>query len=129
MNILVLNAGSSSLKFRVYRINSKHPLSDTEEVLMGGQIERIGEPDVQLTHSVGFWKIPRMRKTGATSVSDAAEVVLQLVSECAQSAVIDTVGHRIVHGGPRFFQPVRVDVKLVKFWLDKLSLWRVFADH
>ena len=49
MNILVLNAGSSSLKFRLFRIDTLRSLAVPEELILGGQVERIGKPDAQMT--------------------------------------------------------------------------------
>ena len=90
MNILVLNTGSSSLKFRLFRMDRLHSLAEPEEVLAGGQVERIGK-----------------------SVSGAVQEVLRLLTKPlgdGQTPItIDAVGHRIVHGGARFFEPVRID--------------------
>ena len=49
VNILVLNAGSSSLKFRLFEMNQPAALSEPETVLARGQVERIGKPDATLT--------------------------------------------------------------------------------
>ena len=114
MNILVLNAGSSSLKFRLFRISALHPLAEPEEVLAGGQVERIGQPDAQMTFSSGATRAaPQQRKIGAESIAEAAQDILRHFTQPAvegQPAItLDAVGHRIVHGGPRFFEPVRID--------------------
>ncbi len=113
MNILVLNVGSSSLKFRLFRINALRPLSESEDVLAGGRIERIGSPEAQLTLRYGNSGTLQRRNTGAESVSEAAQEILQLIAASSatdeQPFTVDAIGHRIVHGGSRFFEPVRVD--------------------
>ena len=113
MNLLVLNAGSSSLKFRLFRIDSLRSLAEPEEVLMSGQVERIGKPNAQLTFSQGAQGTEQQRAIGAESVLEAAQEILREVQSPSvgdrQLIAIDAVGHRIVHGGARFYEPVRID--------------------
>lgn len=112
MNILVFNAGSSSLKFRLFQMDSLRLLSETETVLAHGQINRIGKPDAQMTFAAGSEANPEQGIAGIASVSDAAaETLRRLVKPRSGGAglAIDAVGHRIVHGGDQFFEPVRVD--------------------
>ena len=113
MNILVLNAGSSSLKFRLFRIDALHPLMEAENVLAEGQVDRIGSPDAQLTFRLSDGGAETQRNIGGESVADAAaEVLRELLQPSAaarQPIAIDAVGHRIVHGGARFFEPTRID--------------------
>jgi acetate kinase len=90
MNILVLNAGSSSLKFRVFRMDSLRPLSESEDVLAGGQVEKIGQ-----------------QAGGAQTLSEAADEVLGQLSQ--EQIQVDAVGHRVVHGSAQFTEPIRVD--------------------
>jgi len=78
-DILVLNAGSSTLKYRLLR-------GDT--TLAGGLVERIGEP--------------------GGDTSDHASAV-ERVLDRLHGKQISAVGHRIVHGGARFVAPVLVD--------------------
>lgn len=112
MNILVLNAGSSSLKFRLFRIERLRSLADPEEVIAGGAVERIGKPDARLSFFRGAPASPlQARSIGAESVADAAQEILQELTDAATGAsiAIDAVGHRIVHGGARFYHPTRID--------------------
>lgn len=118
MNILVLNAGSSSLKFRLFRIDALRSLAEPEEILAGGQVERIGKPDAQRTLFRGMPdSAPKPHKIGVGSVREAAEEILtELTQPSAHNGpplAIDTVGHRIVHGGPYLYQPVRIDKRLM----------------
>ena len=84
MKILVLNSGSSSIKYKVFNISK-----DGERLLDKGLVERIGE------------KVPGHK--------DALEIILKKIS-----AKIEAVGHRVVHGGDRFKESVLIDDKVVK---------------
>ena len=108
MNILVLNAGSSSLKYQVIEMPS-------QKVKCVGLIERIGmndaifshqkeeEKTTEITsiknHEIGLQKI-------ATALLDAKIGVLKSVSD------IVTVGHRVVHGGKKFSKTVVIDTEV-----------------
>jgi acetate kinase len=101
--VLVVNSGSSSLKYRLVE-----PGPGT--VLASGLVERIGEDGGRLEH----------RRDGATSTTDgpfadhaaALEAVRQAFAEHGPDlagAGLAAVGHRVVHGGDRFRDPVLVD--------------------
>ncbi|WHU46364.1 acetate kinase [Gordonia sp. L191] len=101
--VLVLNAGSSSLKYQLV-----HP--DTEVVVAEGIAERIGDHDGSITHEQGGEKttetlelpdhlaaIRRVRELFASGGIDLA------------SAGLSAVGHRVVHGGRTFYHPTLID--------------------
>ena len=102
MRLLVLNSGSSSLKFRVVEADcpaSESPSSDLNTVL-SGSITRIGrEPAIQWNHGP-LTSVPRVRNH-----HDAVECLFDHVDLHG----VDGVGHRVVHGGSRFTEPVRLD--------------------
>ena len=89
MKVLVLNSGSSSIKYRLFRTGSM-------EVLRAGAVERIGEP-------------------GPSAVRDHMEGFARVMSDLSDSGTIGEpaglfgIGHRVVHGGDRFREPARVD--------------------
>ncbi len=116
MNILVLNAGSSSLKFCLYDMPAPRPLTEPENVIAVGEIERVGVPDTQLKLTVGKGEAIS-RPINAPDVASAAEQALRLLLDPAanggHTVRIDAVGHRIVHGGPDFVKPVRVDNNVI----------------
>lgn len=105
MNVLVINAGSSSLKYQLLN-------PDTQEILAKGLCERIGI-DGKFTY----------KPTGKTAVK-AADVAMPTHSEAIQTVLnalvdkdngvitsmkeIDAVGHRVVHGGEKFAKSVRI---------------------
>lgn len=106
MNILVINAGSSSLKYQLYNMTD-------ESVLAKGLVERIGMDSSILTH----------KPTGKQDVTEVSEIlehttairkVLGMLTN-EEHGVIDSidsiqaVGHRVVHGGESFKESALVD--------------------
>ena len=101
--LLALNAGSSSLKFALFEGNSP-PLQ-----VLAGDIDRIGSPQ-----STFEWK--HMSRQQAADVQILApdhvsglNYLLERLSETTATAGFAAVGHRVVHGGPRYRNPQRVD--------------------
>ncbi|HLL63143.1 MAG TPA: acetate kinase, partial [Propionibacteriaceae bacterium] len=82
--VLVLNAGSSSLKYQFL-------VPESGEVLAKGLVERIGEPGGATDHSTAMTEM-------STALADAG---IDLAA-----AGLRAVGHRVVHGGPDFSDPV-----------------------
>ncbi|MGH3389424.1 MAG: acetate/propionate family kinase, partial [Actinomadura sp.] len=100
--VLVLNCGSSSIKYRLLAMASG-------ERLATGLVERIGEGESTLTHR-GPGPDPYVR----TAACDDHEAGLRAVLAAFDTAgpALDgvvAIGHRVVHGGSRFSDPVRVD--------------------
>lgn len=98
MNILVINCGSSSLKYQL--INS-----DTENVLAKGLCERIGIDGRLVYQKAGLDK--EITEAAMPTHKQAIQMVLDaLVNEktgaIASLSEIDAVGHRVVHGGEKF---------------------------
>ena len=110
MNILVINAGSSSLKYQLLN-------PDTQEVLAKGLCERIGI-DGKFTY-----KAPGKQTIDAVDVampthSEAIKAVLDALVYPSNGVIssmkeIDAVGHRVVHGGETFNASVRIDDKVM----------------
>ncbi len=98
MKVLVLNAGSTSLKYDLYEM-------DTEASLARGRVERIGDGAI---HVNGAGSVP----VSAPDIGGALTAVLAHLSRAGgplAHASLGAVGHRVVHGGERLVQPVRVD--------------------
>ena len=109
MTILVLNAGSSSLKFRLFRIESP----DTQEtVLASGSIERLGTPNAHLTVREGDSTEPRSEEIGAVSHTEAVARIFDTLPPSLTT--LDAIGHRIVHGGAQFHTPTRIDADVLE---------------
>ena len=106
--VLVLNSGSSSLKYQLVN-------PESGEVLAVGLVERIGLADGHLTHEVDGVEYEReiaVRDHGA-----ALHTVLGLFREVGPSleeANIVAVGHRVVHGGTQYSAPTVIDDAVVE---------------
>ncbi|MEO0914143.1 MAG: acetate/propionate family kinase [Pseudomonadota bacterium] len=109
--ILTLNAGSSSLKFSVYRA------AEEPECLVAGQVERLG-PDAQLILTSG-----ETRALGATDHPRALDEILTTLAPHLDGARIAAIGHRIAHGGMEFTGPA----ELTEDVLAKLRILMPFA--
>ncbi|BDY13865.1 acetate/propionate family kinase [Hydrogenimonas cancrithermarum] len=90
MKILVLNAGSSSLKYALYENLGKR---------VEGNIEHIGEPNGPKDHRTALFEIEREL---------AGHGEIRAFDE------LDAVGHRVVHGGEKFVEPVQIDERVVE---------------
>ena len=111
MKILVLNCGSSSLKYKLYEM-------ETSEVLAQGQADRIGLPDAMFQHDVRG-REAFLDKTPLSSHYDAVHALLTHLVDGRQGILTDTkeiggVGHRVVHGGEHFRTSVVVDPAIRK---------------
>lgn len=104
MNILVLNAGSSSLKFRLIEMGE----TGQESVLANGLVEKWGTPQALLKLEVSG-KPPEEREVAAETSAHAAEHAIQACADLG----IDALGHRVVHGGARFREPARITPDVV----------------
>lgn len=104
--ILVLNAGSSSIKFELFEVGAEDRLDSR----FAGQIEGIGvKPHLTVKTTSGRVLVDR-----PVALDDAADVeralaVVEAWLEAELEGPLTAVGHRVVHGGPRFAAPVRVD--------------------
>ncbi len=106
MKVLVINAGSSSLKYQFIDI-------ETEAVLAKGLCERIGIEGSMLTQKVEG-KDNLVRQEHMKDHSDAINMVIEALtgpehSVIADMSEIDAVGHRVVHGGEVFSGSVVID--------------------
>ncbi len=111
MNVLVINCGSSSLKYQL--INS-----DTEAVLAKGLCERIGAPGSVLKHQPTGGDKVAIENPMPTHTT-AIQMVIDALTDANHGVVksldeIDAVGHRIVHGGEKFASSVVIDDEVMK---------------
>jgi acetate kinase len=116
MNVLVINAGSSSLKYQLYEMTS-------EVVLAKGRVERIGMESSILTHEVDHQ--PEVREVSEIlEHTTAIKKVLDMLTHREFGVLrsiheIQAVGHRVVHGGESFSESVLID-QSVKLEIRKL---------
>lgn len=110
MNILVLNCGSSSVKYKLIEIKAN-------EVLAEGGVEKIGLPDafIKFKLSDGSKKIVEL---DITDHQGAIKAILDTITGeefgCIKSFdEIDAVGHRVVHGGEKFNKSVLINDEVI----------------
>jgi acetate kinase len=112
MNVLVLNSGSSTLKFQLVRTDQARLTANTDEKLARGTIERLGGEAV-LTLRAGDGP-PRTTTAPLRDHRAAVEYLISWLVGAGSGvglggrAEIDAVGHRVVHGGERFTRSVLV---------------------
>ena len=105
MNILVINAGSSSLKYQLLN-------PETQQVLAKGLCERIGI-DGKFTYKPDGKQAIKEADVAMPTHSEAIQAVLNALVDkdngvIGSMAEIDAVGHRVVHGGEKFAQSVLI---------------------
>jgi len=109
--ILVVNAGSSSVKFQVFAIEAEHDLKR----LIKGQIDGVGShPRLRAAGADGAVLIDR--NYPGEAIQDVATALATAGAWLREELQIHpiAIGHRVVHGGPDHDRPVRVDADLVK---------------
>lgn len=110
MKILVLNCGSSSLKYQLINM-------ETEEVMASGKYERIGEEEAFITHKAQGKKV-EIKKT-AYDHKEAIEFTLAQLTNPEYKVIdsldeIEAIGHRVVHGGEIFKESAVIDDKVME---------------
>jgi acetate kinase len=115
MNILVLNAGSSSLKANLYQLNAADLPTNPATPSWTGQVDRHADQTVTL------------KATTATNCSADLQNLLTSLWQgetqvIANITEVDIVGHRVVHGGSKYHQPILIDEQ-VQTEIDRLSVF------
>ena len=113
---LVINGGSSSLKFSVYEMPS-------EEMIAKGYFEKIGSED-------SFWNIKYNGEnySGASYLKDHSEAVKVMIAELTKNKIINDmseikgIGHRVLHGGEIYSESVKITDKVLKDIVDLTKL-------
>ena len=115
--VLVINAGSSSLKYSLVE-------AETGESLAGGLVERVGESSGVLTHRADGQE--HRVEQPVPSHEDALKAVLDAFDrhgpKLDDGLHLAAIGHRVVHGGDRFADPVLIDDDLVDAVRDLVPL-------
>ena len=110
MKILVLNCGSSSLKYQLINM-------ENEDVLASGKYERIGEEEAFITHKVHGRKI-KIEKA-AYNHKEAIKFALEQLTNPEYKVIdnleqIHSIGHRLVHGGEKISKSVIINEEVIK---------------
>lgn len=109
MNILVLNCGSSSLKYQLINM-------DNESVIAKGTVERIGIDGSNLVQKVPGKDDYKVEKAINSHV-EATNLMFASLTDATHGAIksldeISAIGHRVLHGGIKFTESVLVDEKV-----------------
>ncbi len=125
MNILVLNAGSSSFKASLYRLTEKDLPLDPVVPLWTGKIDWNSTCTAVLKAETVDNSV-RSERSGTNRSADIHDLLnwswsgkTQVVNSIKE---IDIVGHRVVHGGDKYRQPMSIDAE-VKAEIDRLSIY------
>lgn len=117
MKILVINSGSSSLKYQLFDMYDNR-------IIGKGIVDRLGEPGSRLVVDIPEVDSPKVEEP-IDSFRHAVKLVLQVLTDDRMGSIssireITSVGHRVVHGGDKFSGPVIID-KSVKKAIKKLA--------
>lgn len=116
MKILVLNCGSSSVRFQVIATSPEQIAADADTLLAKGHIEKIGSAAATASGSAAGGAEARF----GGAIPDHAAAIDAAFTWLRESGVvpdlreIEGVGHRVVHGGERFSASVRIDAEVVR---------------
>lgn len=119
MNVLVINAGSSSLKYQLFDMTS-------QKVLAKGLCERIGI-DGRLVHQPGDDAKKQQFDIPMKNHHDAIKSVIDILTDKTHGVIsdmkeINAIGHRVVHGGEFFSSSVLITDKVIKAMEDCIPL-------
>lgn len=127
MNVLVLNCGSSSVKFQLIGTDLEQIADNTDRRLARGNIERIGGEAIVLLEATG--RSPERSTATLRDTRAAVELIIRWacsddsgIEEIRSIADIHAVGHRVVHGGERFTQSVLITDEVLRGIEDCIEL-------
>jgi len=115
MKILVLNCGSSSIKYQLFDM-------EKNLVLAKGLVERIGGKESIFNYQrFNEQKIKTVKE--GVNYEIALEEVLKVLQDSEKGVIkdikeINAIGHRVVHGGEHFFESVLIDKDVLK-WIEE----------
>ena len=127
MNILVLNCGSSSLKFQLIATDLERIAGNSDQKLAHGQIERIGGAAIITLTAEG--KQPQRSAAPVRDIKSAVETIVRWIASDASEideikslADIHAVGHRVVHGGEKFTESALITGEVLRGIEDCIEL-------
>jgi acetate kinase len=126
-SILVLNAGSSSIKFALYRVQG----AALGERVLGGQVADIRDkPQLIVSDANGRRTVAmeRARQAGAAPAEALERLLDWLDAELAHER-LRAIGHRVVHGGEHFAAPVHIDEGIVRALQELVPIARLHQPY
>lgn len=127
MKILVLNCGSSSVKFQIIDTDLEHIKNNSDKQIASGVLERIGSHSLITFKAEGQAKV-RM-DAPVKNHREAIGIIMRWIispdskiDSIKSYTDIHAIGHRIVHGGEKFKQSVRIDAEIIHAIEDHIEL-------
>jgi acetate kinase len=122
MKILVLNCGSSSVKYQLFDLDD-----ESETVLASGIVEEVGLGNPSMIHKRPGHDRVAQANLPVRDHRDAIQLVLEALVSPEHGALgsvqeLDAVGHRVVHGGERFADSVRISDEVLKALYENIPL-------
>ncbi len=105
--ILTINGGSSSIKFALFEA------SDLLRRILDGGIERIGLPEATFRVKGSGQADNFARSVKAPDHTVAVSILMDWIEQRSGREGLTAVGHRVVHGGPKYYQPQRITAEMV----------------
>lgn len=123
MKILVINTGSSSIKYQLFDM-------DRQKALASGLSEKIGESTGKLTHIKYIEKETELIKIIKETIPDHRKGLLKIVNllmdskygSIKEKSEIKAIGHRVVHGGEKFQAPAIIDMGVISAIKENIPL-------
>jgi acetate kinase len=127
MNVLVLNCGSSTVKFQIIETDQELISSDADRKLARGIVERIGSQAVITLQAEGrgkhrFGEPVRDHRTAIDRILRWIVSPESQIDHIKTLGDVQAVGHRVVHGGERFQRSVKIDDKVIEGIEDCIEL-------
>jgi acetate kinase len=105
--ILTINGGSSSIKFALFEAG------DSLRRILDGGIERIGLPGATFRVKGPDEADNFSRSIKAHDHTDAVGVLMDWIEQRSERDALTAVGHRVVHGGPKYYKPQRITPEMI----------------
>lgn len=121
--LLTLNTGSSSIKFRLFGMEESLPF------LLGGKVTDIGGAPHFQVHASEYSRDEMQALAPGSSHASALTHVLDWLRAHQRGWTLAAAAHRIVHGGPRYDAPIRLDADAVGYLRDLCSLAPLHQPH
>jgi acetate kinase len=106
--ILTINGGSSSIKMALFEAG------DSLRRTLEGGIERIGQPEAKFVAKGSNQADNFTRSVTAANHSEAVGILMDWIEERFRRGELTAVGHRVVHGGPKYSEPQRITTEMVE---------------
>lgn len=106
--VLTINGGSSSIKFALFDVGA-----DCSRIL-AGRVERIGLPEAKFTVQGKSPEHDFSRAVSAPDHTAAVNLLMDWVEVNFAPGALAAVGHRVVHGGPKYWEPQRITPEMIQ---------------